>query len=73
MRTPGRLCVPITSSASCDQPIFVDHAIDVSLSSDAVQVEVGLALSAARPDPVGLDYLIAPRSARLLHLAWSAD
>jgi hypothetical protein len=34
------LCVPITSSASCDQPIFVDQATDVSLSSDAVQVEV---------------------------------
>ena len=36
---PG-LCVPITSSMSCDQVIFVDHAIDVSLFSDAVQVEV---------------------------------
>jgi hypothetical protein len=34
------LCVPITSSASCDQPVFVDHAIDVSLFSYAVQVEV---------------------------------
>jgi transposase-like protein len=34
------LWVPITSSTSCDQPIFVDHATDVSLSSDAVQVEV---------------------------------
>src|ERR1022692_2164811 len=34
------LCVPITSSTSCDQPIFVDHATDVSLFSDAVQVEV---------------------------------
>jgi hypothetical protein len=31
--------VPIISSASCDQVIFVDHAIDVSVSSDAVQVE----------------------------------
>ncbi len=37
---PVRVCVPITSSASCDQVIFVDHAIDVSLSSDAVLVEV---------------------------------
>ena len=37
---PGTiLCVPITSSTSCDQPIFVDHATDVSLFSDAVQVE----------------------------------
>jgi hypothetical protein len=34
------LFVPITSSTSCDQPIFVDQAIDVSLSSDAVLVEV---------------------------------
>ena len=34
------LCVPITSSTSCDQPIFVDHATDLSLFSDAVQVEV---------------------------------
>ena len=33
------VCVPITSSTSCDQPIFVDHATDVSLFSDAVQVE----------------------------------
>jgi hypothetical protein len=34
------LWVPITSSTSCDQVIFVDHASDVSLFSDAVQVEV---------------------------------
>ena len=34
------LCVPITSSTSCDQPIFVDHATDVSVFSDAVQVEI---------------------------------
>ena len=34
------LCVPTTSSASCDQPIFVDHATDVSVFSDAVQVEI---------------------------------
>jgi len=34
------LWVPITSSTSCDQPIFVDHATDLSLLSDAVQVEV---------------------------------
>jgi hypothetical protein len=35
-----QLWVPITSSTSCDQAIFVDHATDVSLSSDAVPVEV---------------------------------
>ena len=35
-----RVCVPITSSTSCDQPIFVDHATDVSVFSDAVQVEI---------------------------------
>jgi hypothetical protein len=34
------LCVPITSSTSCDQVIFVDLAIDVSVLSDAVLVEV---------------------------------
>jgi hypothetical protein len=36
-----QLWVPITSSTSSDQVIFVDHATDVSLSSDAVEVEVG--------------------------------
>ena len=36
------LCVPVTSSASCDQVIFVDHATDLSLSSDAVIVEMDL-------------------------------
>ena len=40
IRPAYRLCVPITSSTSCDQPIFVDHATDLSLSSDAVQVEI---------------------------------
>jgi hypothetical protein len=35
------LCVPITSSTSCDQAVFVDQATDLSLSSDAVQVEIG--------------------------------
>jgi hypothetical protein len=30
------LCVPETSSMSCDQVIFVDQATDASLSSDAV-------------------------------------
>jgi putative transposase len=34
------LWVPITSSTSCDQPIFVDHATGLSPFSDAVQVEV---------------------------------
>jgi hypothetical protein len=34
------LCVPITSSTSCDQPVFVDHATDLSLSSDTVVVEI---------------------------------
>ena len=34
------LCVPKTSSTSCDQPIFVDHATDVSVFSDAVAVEI---------------------------------
>ena len=34
------LCVPKTSSTSCDQAIFVDQATDASLFSDAVLVEV---------------------------------
>jgi len=34
------LCVPITSSTSCDQAIFVDQATDLSLSSDAALVEI---------------------------------
>ena len=36
----SRLWVPITSSTSCDQPIFVDQITDLSVSSDAVLVEV---------------------------------
>ena len=38
--TSPALCVPITSSTSCHQAVFVDQAADPSLSSDAVQVEV---------------------------------
>ena len=34
------LWVPKTCSTSCDQVIFVDQATDLSLSSDAVQVEI---------------------------------
>jgi hypothetical protein len=34
------LCVPKTSSASCDQAIFVDQATGASLSSDAILVEI---------------------------------
>ena len=34
------LCVPITSSTSCDQPILVDHATDASLFADAVLAKV---------------------------------
>ena len=42
-RGSGRcgLCVPKTSSTSCDQAIFVDQATDASLFPDAVLVEVG--------------------------------
>ena|ERR1017187_7835259 len=35
-----QLCVPKTSSASCDQVIFVDQATDACLSSDAVLTEI---------------------------------
>ena len=34
------LCVPKTSSMSCDQAVFVDQATGVSLPSDAVPVEI---------------------------------
>jgi hypothetical protein len=34
------VCVPITSSTSCDQPVFVDHATDLSVSSETVVVEI---------------------------------
>ena len=34
------LCVPKTSSTSCDQAIFVDQATDASVSSDAVLVKI---------------------------------
>ena len=34
------LCVPKTSSTSCDQAVFVDQATGVSLPSDAVPVEI---------------------------------
>jgi hypothetical protein len=35
------LCVPKTSSTSCDQSIFVDQATDATLFPGAVLVEVG--------------------------------
>jgi hypothetical protein len=34
------VCVPKTSSASCDQVVFVDQPTDTSLFSDAVLAEV---------------------------------
>jgi hypothetical protein len=39
-RIVQRLCVPKTSSVSCDQAIFVEQATDASLFSDAVLAEV---------------------------------
>jgi hypothetical protein len=38
--SPHRSPVPRTSSTSCDQAIFVDHATDASLSSDAVLLKI---------------------------------
>ena len=35
-----RLCVPKTSSTSCDQAIFVDQATDASPFTDAVLAEI---------------------------------
>ena len=34
------LCVPETSSTSCDQAIFVDQATNMSPFSDAVVIEI---------------------------------
>jgi hypothetical protein len=34
------LCVPKTSSTSCDQAVFFDQAAAMSLFSDAVLVEI---------------------------------
>ncbi len=34
------LCVPKTSSTSCDQAIFADQATDASLPSDAVLLKI---------------------------------
>jgi hypothetical protein len=36
----GWLCVPKTLSTLCDQAVFVDEAAGVSLSPDAVPVEI---------------------------------
>ena len=35
------LCVPETSSTSCDQAVFVGQATDASPSSDAVLLKIG--------------------------------
>ena len=37
---PELLCVPKTSSTSCDQAVFVDQATNSSLFLDAVVVEI---------------------------------
>jgi hypothetical protein len=34
------LSVPRTSSTSCDQPVFTDHATDASVPSDTVQLKI---------------------------------
>ena len=34
------LWVPRTSSTSCDQPVFVDHATDASVPSDTVLLKI---------------------------------
>jgi hypothetical protein len=38
---PGALCVPKTSSTSCDQPIFVDQPSDPGVPPDAVVHKIG--------------------------------
>jgi hypothetical protein len=63
------LCVPKTSSTSCDQAIFVDQATGASVSSDAVLVEIdrfgqrfqrrGAVQGAVRPMLVMVDLVLA--------------
>ena len=63
------LCVPKTSSTSCDQVIFVDQATDALLSSDAVLTEIdrfgerlqrrGAAQRAVRPVLIVVDLVLA--------------
>jgi hypothetical protein len=37
---PAGLWVPGTSSTSCDQAVFVDHAADAGVSSDTVLLKI---------------------------------
>jgi hypothetical protein len=63
------LCVPKTSSTSCDQAIFVDQATDARLSSDAVLTEIdrlgerfqrrGAVQGAVRPVLIVVDLVLA--------------
>ena len=63
------VCVPKTSSTSCDQVIFVDQATDARLSSDAVLTEIdrlgerlqrrGAAQRAVRPVLIVVDLVLA--------------
>ena len=65
----GVLCVPKTSSRSCDQAIFVDQAADASVSSDAVLLKIdrvgqrfqrcGAVRGAVRPMLVVVDLVVA--------------
>jgi len=36
----GGLCVPRTSSTSCDQAVFVDRAADASVSPDVISLKI---------------------------------
>jgi hypothetical protein len=63
------VCVPRTSSTSCDQAIFVDQPTDAPLSSDAVLTEIdrlgerfqrrGAAQRAVRPVLIVVDLVLA--------------
>src|ERR1017187_8924503 len=66
---PAPLCVPKTSSKSCDQAIFVDQATGASVSSDPVLVKIdrfgqrfqrrGAVQRAVRPMLVVVDLVLA--------------
>jgi hypothetical protein len=58
------LCVPTTSSISCDQVILPDQATDASAFSDAVVVEIG----SLGPSHVNVDLLVLrPRAQAAQH------
>ena len=73
---PLILCVPKTSSTSCDQAIFVDQATDASMSADAILLKIdrfgqrsqrrGTVQRAVRPMLVMVDLVFAQDPPRMV-------